>query len=177
MIWRYNSGRILAVNTRNLLWLSKTANIKTEDVKVQFRKYDLLAQIVLYMNYQQKKSYLLASKYAMSLQKILGVTAQLIKIFHESRVRNRASLLFAFDYICGWKGKSSKGKSSLGKLSFYYRGFVQKFWLNSHVLFFIVLLWAGAKWNSVWISTFFLFLPKATKRHCDEFPFFSSKNN
>ena len=176
MIWRYNSGRILAVDTRNLLWLSKTANKKTEDVKVQFRKYDLLAQIVLYMNYQQKKSYLLASKYAMSLQKILGVTAQLIKIFHESRVRNRASLLFAFDYICGWKGKSSKGKSSLGKLSFYYRGFVLKFCLKSHVLFFIVLLWGVPSETLCGFQRFFFFA-KTTKQHCDEFPFFSYGNN
>ena len=44
-----------------------------------------------------KKSYSLASKYTMRLQKILGVMAQLIKIFHESRVRNRTSLLFSFD--------------------------------------------------------------------------------
>ena len=108
MIWRYNSDGILAVNTRNvnLLWVSKTAK-NNRGCEGTIQKIWFAGTYRFTYELSTKKSYSLASKYAMSLQKILGVMAQLIKIFLESRVRNRASLLFAFDYLCGWKGKSS----------------------------------------------------------------------
>ena len=85
---------------------------KTEDLKAQFRKYDLLAQIVLHMNYQQKIIFI-SFKIRDELTKNTGSHSTNKKKFHESYVRNRASLVYAFDYLCGWKGKFSLRKTDI----------------------------------------------------------------